>query len=152
MNNIDPISKEFIQKENLIFINNNNFDIFNLLEWFLYNNDWVDPTTNLNFRYENINEIVDYIVKNKKLFNFLTIENFKIFGVFNLSKLKYIFRDFKVYNKSYLSLKKKIDNDQRILSNYISKKEYLLKKNKITEKINESILKKNIKIESNIKK
>ena len=152
MNNIDPISKELIKKDNLIIVNNNNFDIYILLEWFLYNNDWIDPTTNMIFRYDNINDIVEYIIKNKKLFDFLTIENFKVFGVYNLSKLKYIFKDFKVFNKSYSSLEKKIINDRRILSNHIEKKQNLILKNKSTLKIDESISKKNSRIELNLNK
>ena len=152
MNNIDPISKEFIKEENLVIINNNNFDIYNLLEWFLFNTDWVDPTTNLIYRYENINFIINYIIQNKILFDFLTNENFKIFGVYNLSKLKNIYRDYKVYDKNSIILKKKITNDERILKNHNLKKERFIKKSKNIDKINESILKKEKKIKLNLKK
>lgn len=105
---IDPIYKTKIKEKDLINILSHNYDINSLLEWIFYSNDWINPITNLNFRHDNIEYIIDFIIENNILFDFLNKEAFMKWNIISLSRFKYIYNEYKKYNKKINALDTKL--------------------------------------------
>lgn len=107
---IDPITKEIIDENNLIKIQSYSFDVNSLYEWFKYSDNWINPVTNFRFTTLEVLQYLKKIIEIKKIPDVLNNDKYQ-----NIYLTSSVARFFNYY--TYLTFVREYEKNCKILNN-----------------------------------
>ena len=107
---IDPITKEIIDENNLIKIQSYSFDVNSLYEWFKYSDNWINPVTNFRFSTLEVLQYLKKIIEIKKIPDVLNNDKYQ-----NIYLTSSVARFFNYY--TYLTFVREYEKNCKILNN-----------------------------------
>ena len=125
---IDPITKEIIDENNLIKIQSYSFDVNSLYEWFKYSDNWINPVTNFRFTTMEVLQYLKKIIEIKKIPDVLNNDKYQ-----NIYLTSSVARFFNYY--TYLTFVREYEKNCKILNNLKNTINKLNEKNKENDKM-----------------